>query len=119
MRQGKIQPRYGGRYEDAKRSEEDTAAECHRQGLTFLPFLVQARGEGVWPIAMRLVAHIARAGAVEEGEEVERQVGNTVRCMILAARRDNARPMLHRSLVPPTGFAASGPEAWAVDVAWQ
>ena len=49
-----------GRYEDMKRSYKDTAAECQRQGL---PFVVEAYGGGFGPMARRVVAHIAKAGA--------------------------------------------------------
>ena len=108
-----------GCYEDLKRSYKDTAAECQRQGLTFLPFVVEAHGGGFGPMARRVVAHIAKAGAATEGEEVERQAANTVRRMSCSVHRENARAVLRRFPAPPTGFAASGPEAWAEDVVWQ
>ena len=108
-----------GRYEDMTRSYQDTAAECQRQGLTFLPFVVEAHGGGFGPMARRAVAHIAKAGAATEGEEVERQAANTVRRMSCSVHRQNARAVLRRFPAPPTGFAVSGPEAWGEDLAWQ
>ncbi len=70
-------------------------------------------------MARRVVAHIAKAGAAREGEEVERQAANAVRRMSCSAHRENARAVLRRFPAPSTGLAASGPEAWVEDMAWQ
>ena len=60
-----------------------------------------------------VVAHIAKAGAAREGEEVEAQAACTLRRMSCSVHRENARSVLRRLPAPPLGFSGGGPGALA------
>jgi hypothetical protein len=96
-----------------------TAAECQRQGLAFLQFAVEAHGGGFGPMARRVVAHIAKAGAAVEGDVAEWRAASTFRRMSCLAHRKNACAVLRGFPAPPIGFPSSGPEAWVETPPWQ
>ena len=105
--------------EGLKRSRKDTAAECQRQGLAFLPFVVEAHGGGLGLVARRVMAHIAKAGAAVEGEEVEWKAASVVRRISCSVHRENARAVLRRFPPPRLEVAGSDPEVWGEAASWQ
>ena len=104
-----------GGYEEHKRRHLDTESLCRDQGLSLLPFVVEAHGGGLGPVARRVCAAIARAGAARAGEEVEVQAASMVRRISISAHRENARSMLRRLGSTPSGPASLTPAAWDED----
>jgi hypothetical protein len=108
-----------GRYEDHKRRHLGTEDDCKRQGLTFLPFVIEAHGGGLGPTARRVCSYVAKVGAAREGEEVEVQVANTMRRISISLQRENARAVLRRLGRPQQAPSGTAPEAWAEAGPWQ
>ncbi len=83
-----------------------------------MPFVIEAHGGGLAPMARRVVAHIAKAVAARDGEVVEPQADTFPRRISISVHRENARVVLRR--LPGTWVAPSGvpPEAWGENLIW-
>ena len=86
------------RYEDFKCSHQDTRQECHAQGMSFIPMVVEAVG-GAWGKSARCVwSELAKISCLATGElETE----NTCAIMLqqrlsMTLHRENARACLKR-----------------------
>ena len=109
-----------GAYEDRKRMYLDIAEECRQQNLAFLPFVIEAHGGGLGPVARRVVAHIAKASAARHGEDPEWQAAVISRRISVSAHRENARAMIRRLPGPAVQPPARAPAAWSDDTdMWQ
>ena len=108
-----------GQYETFKRNHLNTEEECSRQGLAFLPVVIEAHGGGVGPVARRVVGNLAKARAAKEGEEVEASAADPLRRISISLQRENARAVLRRMPVTAAAPAVSRPEAWGEDRVWQ
>ena len=109
-----------GSYEDYKRQYLGTEDLCEAQGFKFFPFIIEAHGGGFGPVARRVLAEVARAGAAREGEEVEAQASSLLRRMSVSVHRENARAILRRLPGLVSARAGPSPEAWAEEAAiWQ
>ena len=89
-------------------------------GVQVFPFIIEAHGGGFGPVARRVLAEVARAGAAREGEEVEAQASSLLRRMSVSVHRENARAILRRLPGLVGTRAGPSPEAWAEEAAiWQ
>ena len=110
-------PAIWGSHEEFKRRHLETEARCQEQGLAFLPFVVEAHGGGLGPVARRVCARIAKAAAAKEWDEVELQAGDLLRRIIFAVHRENARAVLKRLPGLQVDLANPNPLAWGEDAA--
>ena len=88
-------------YEEHKRMFLDTAAECARQGISFIPMVVEATGGGWGKTARGAWSELAKSSALATGElETERS------CAIMLRQRLSM--VLHRKklghAVPDSAF---------------
>ena len=81
--------------------------------------MIEAHGGGLAPTARRVVAHIAKAGAARDGEDVELQAATLLRRISISVHRQNARAVLRRLPGPRVVPSGVPPEAWGEDLAWQ
>ena len=110
-----------GHYEDFKRNYLNTEEACSGQGLSFLPFVVEAHGGGLGPTARRVVGHLAKHAAAREGEAPEVSAASIVRRISISTHRENARAILRRLPSGAPTPPAPAPEAWGEDdpMSWQ
>ena len=106
-------------YEDFKKGYLNTEADCNRQGFSFLPFVVEAHGGGLGPIARQVVARLAKARAAREGESVETSAADLLRRISTSVHREVARAVLRRLPTPAAAPPAPQPEAWGDAMEWQ
>ena len=108
-----------GHYEHFKRQYLNTEASCSERNLEFLPFVVEAHGGGLGPVARRVCASIAQVAAARAGEEVGQQAASMLRRITYSLHRENARAVLRRLPVQAPQAARGSPAAWSVDVDFQ
>jgi hypothetical protein len=102
-------------YEELKRQHADTKAQCDAQGLDFAPFVIEAHGGGLGPVARRVCALVAKAAAAHFGDEVEGQAVDLVRCISSSLQRENARAVFRRLPSAVLIQPSANPDAWAED----
>ena len=105
-----------GQYEDYKRQYLGTQANCNERNIEFLPFVVEAHGGGLGPVARKVCASIAQAAAARAGEEVTHQAASLLRRITSTLQRENARAVLRRLPTQPRSQSRSSPAAWGEDV---
>ena len=105
-------------YDEHKRQYLNTQVECRNEGFDFWPFIVEAYGGGLSIGARRVVAHIAKAWAAREGEEIGAQASELLRRISISVHRENARAVLRRLSPSSAAAPATNPDAWAEPV-WQ
>ena len=105
-----------GNYEDFKRQYLQTQASDNDRNIEFLPFVVEAHGGGLGPVARRVCGSIAQASAARVGEEVSHQAANLLRRITSTLHRENARAVLRRLPTQPHNASSSSPAAWGEDV---
>ena len=105
-----------GQYEQFKRQYLNTEACCSERNIQFLPFVVEAHGGGLGPVARKVCATIAQAAAARAGEKVKYQAANLLRRITFTLQRENARTVLRRLHAQAVGFSGSAHEAWGEDV---
>ena len=73
------------------------------------------------PVARKVVAHLAKASAAREGEDVETQAASLLRRISISVHRENARAVLRRMPVSASPHPSPCPEAWGedADMPWQ
>ena len=96
-----------GHYETFKRQYLGTEASCNERNIEFLPFVVEAHGGGLGPVARRVCASIAQAAAARAGEEVTNQAASLLRRITYSLHRENARAVLRRLFTPRAAVAQS------------
>ena len=107
-------------YEDFKRGYKDTDAQCRRQGLTFLPFVVEAHAGGWSPVARRAISSLASdiaAATHSDKAAVSLRIAQRISCSL---QRESARAILRRRQCvsapapAPTGWDAvtTDPSSW-------
>ena len=92
-----------------------TLEQCNDRRLEFLPFIIEADGGGLGPIARKVCATIAQAGAARDGEEVSCRAASLLRRITTTSHCENARAMLRRLPVQAAAPLGSSPAAWGVD----
>ena len=99
-------------YEAHKRAHVGTAAQCHQQGLSFVPMVVEAHGGGWGPAAKGVWRFLARAKAAQTGQDESATAQELAQRIDITLHQENARAILRR--VPPTSDARvdASPEAW-------
>jgi len=99
-------------YEAHKRAHLGTAAQCHQQGLSFVPMVVEAHGGGWGPAAKGVWRFLARAKAAQTGQDESATAQELAQRIGITLHRESARAILRR--VPPTSDARvdASPEAW-------
>ena len=100
------------RYEDFKRQHLRTQAQCNDRNLDFLPFIIEADGGGLGPVARKVCASIAQTGAARDGEEGSTRAASLLRRITTTVHRENARAMLRRLPVQMSVPVSSSPAAW-------
>ena len=108
-------------YEAYKCSCQNTQDQCQRQGMAFLPFVLEAHAGGMSPSARRTLDGIARevAGATNaDPAAVALRMAQRISCSL---QRESARAILRRrSAVGCTAATASGWDAVpAAETQWQ
>ena len=64
------------RYEDHKRSHQDTLQQCQSEGISFFPMVVEAVGGGWGKVARGVWSMLAKSSALASGElQTERSSG--------------------------------------------
>ena len=107
-------------YDELKRGYLNTEASCAANGITFLPFIVEADGGGLGRTARQVCAHIAKGAASRVNTEVEVQACELLRRISMTLQRENARSVLKRMPLPNVESATLDPAIWAEDgMAWQ
>jgi len=86
------------KYEDFKRSHQDTHAQCQQQGITFLPMIVEAVGGGWGKVARGVWSELAKTSALANGEL---ETNSSCAIMLqqrlsMTLHRENARACLRR-----------------------
>lgn len=108
-------------YEHHKRNHLDTDSQCRRQGLAFVPFIIEAHAGGLSPLARRTLDTVAKAVAATTHSEpaaVALRIAQRISCSL---QRETARAVLRRqggpvcSAASPTGWDAVAPDS----LAWQ
>jgi hypothetical protein len=86
------------KYEDLKRSHQDTAAQCQGQGISFVPMIMEAVGGGWGVVARGVWSELAKTSALANGElETERSCAIMLRQQLsMILHRENARAVLRR-----------------------
>ncbi len=111
-----------GQYEEFKRHHSNTEDQRMAQGLRFAPFVVEAHGGGLGPVARRVCAIMAKAAGAKDGDEVEVQVAGLLRRISTSLQRENARAVLRRLAIISVPEPSPNPEAWGESVlteVWQ
>ena len=111
-----------GHYESFKRQFQNTAASCNDRNIEFLPFVVEAHGGGLGPVARKVCASIAQAAAARSGEEVTHQAASLLRRITCSLHRENARAVLRRLPGAQPLPTRCSPSAWTETpdaLAWQ
>ena len=111
-----------GQYEEFKRHHANTEDQCMAQGLRFAPFVVEAHGGGLGPVARRVCAIVAKAAGAKDGDEVEVQAAGLLRRISTSLQRENARAVLRRLAITSLPESSRNPEVWAESVpteVWQ
>ena len=108
-------------YEDHKRAYKDTDAQCRRQGLTFVPFIVDAHAGGLSPLARRTVDSCAKEVAATlhlQPAAVALRITQRISCSL---QRESARAVLRRRAAGCNPVApAAGWDAVPVELtSWQ
>ena len=83
-------------YETHKRNHLDTDEQCRRQGLAFLPFVIDAHAGGLSPLARRTLASAAKAIATathSDPASVALRIAQRISCSL---QRETARAVLRR-----------------------
>ena len=83
-------------YEQTKRAHLGTAAACAREGVTFVPLVVETTG--AWaPNAKAVLRGIARAAAARAGTSTDAELAAILQHTRVLLRRAQARAILRRS----------------------
>ena len=90
-------------YSEYKRSFLNTAEECSRQGMRFIPLVFEP--SAAWaPDALRTLKEIARISALRSGSEESSAVGSLLQRLCVVIRTASARAVLRRrALAAPSG----------------
>jgi len=83
-------------YEATKRQYLDTAEDCRRQGVTFVPMVAEPSG-GWSPAAVVVFKRIARAASARTGCLPDAKVNEYFQQLSVAIRQANARATLRRN----------------------
>ena len=85
-------------YEDFKRDYKDTARECSRQGLAFVPMVAEAVGGGWGKEARKVWSELAKCSAFASGELASENLCGVslLQRLSLTLQRENARAVLRR-----------------------
>ena len=98
-------------YEAHEGAHLDTAAQCHQQGLSFVPMVVEAHGrvgagcQGVWRFP-------ARAKAAQTGQDESAVAQELAQRINITLHRENARAILRRVPLMADARVDASPEAW-------
>ena len=108
-------------YEHLKRRHLDTEVQCQRQGLEFVPFIVEAHSGGLSPLARRTLDGFAKEIAAATHTEPSAVSLRIAQRISVSLQRESARAVLRRQ--PRDHCAATTCSGWdAVQVdplAWQ
>ncbi len=85
-------------YEDFKANYQDTQAQCHAQGITFLPKVMEAVGGGWGKVARGIWSELAKSSASASSEiPTESSFAMILRQRLsMTLHRENARACLRR-----------------------
>ena len=85
-------------YEDYKKEYNDAANQCHRQGLVFIPMVVEAVGGGWGREARRVWSELVKSSALAAGELASESACGVslLQRLSLVLQRENARAVLRR-----------------------
>ena len=108
-------------YEDHKRSYKETESQCRRQGMAFVPFVVDAHAGGMSLLARRTVDAFARdiaASTNTTAAAVSLRIAQRISCSL---QRESARAILRRRPCCGTTAVPSGWDAAPADAEpqWQ
>ena len=99
-------------YENHKRSFQDTDAQCRHQGLTFIPFIIEAHAGGLSPLARRTLDAFSSEIATRSHEAPAAVALRVAQRMSCSLQRESARAVLRRQPVGAGSAAvASGWDA--------
>ena len=84
-------------YEDFKCAHLDTKRHCEREGMTFVPMIVDAVGGSWGPQAHKVWASLAKSMALSTGELEQTTTSRIYQSMGLILHRENARAVLRRA----------------------
>ena len=87
-------------YEDFKCSHLDTKRHCDREGMTFIPMIVEAVGGSWGPQAHKVWCELAKSTALATGEREDSIVQRIFQGMGLILHRENTRAIIRRGAAP-------------------
>ena len=90
-------------YEDFKCSHLETKRHCDREGLTFIPMIVEAVGGSWGPQAQKVWCEFAKSTALATGERQDIIVQRIYQGMGLILHRENARAITRRGTATTSG----------------
>ena len=99
-------------YEKFKQSDRDTADQCRRQGLSFIPLVVEAHGGGWGPAAKKVWKSLARATAARLGQDDSVAAAELAQRISITLQRENARAILRRLPAGVEVAARANASAW-------
>ena len=83
-------------YAEKKRSFLNTAQQCHEEGITFVPMIVEGAGGGWGADAERIWTDLSRAISATSREETSSVAADLYQSLSLILHREGARGVLHR-----------------------
>ena len=84
------------RYEDHKRSHQDTHLQCQGQGINFFPMVVEAVGGGWGPTATKVLYNLAKIKSTITGETKNTVLNHLYQHLGILLHRENSRSILRR-----------------------
>jgi hypothetical protein len=89
-------------YTSFKRNFQNTAEECRRQGILFVPMVFEP--SGAWaPDALRTLRELANISARRSGAEQSAVLGNMLQSLCVVIRTASARAVLRRRALAAAG----------------
>ena len=83
-------------YEGFKCSFLETQRQCLDEGITFVPFVLEAVGGGVGPQGAAVIAELAKITASASGEPADRSAVSIMQNLQITLHKENARALLRR-----------------------
>ena len=83
-------------YEGFKCSFLETQRQCLDEGITFVPFVLEAVGGGVGPQGSAVIAELAKITASASGEPADRSAVSIMQNLQITLHKENARALLRR-----------------------